>query len=822
MITVENKKTITKLAKTELKANKLRNTLAVLAIILTTLMLTTVFSIGGSYILSIKDREVKMTGADSDAMIMGPTYDQINQLPENSKVKNAGARIACGTIIEYENIPNEIPLIWANQSAWNNIITPALEFVKGRYPENRKEFMLSLKALKNLGINHPKVGMKLKVKYAGKKLETDEFVLSGYYNDYTNKATAYISDQFFQECQVKTPSFENSVLYINLKNPFINDETLRQLEKEFEIKENQRLVANTALPSIFARAALGTLLISFLIMASGYLLIYNVLYISISKDVRFYGLLKTVGITSKQIKTFIGKQVFYLSGIGIPIGLLLGSVIALLVVPSIVRSLNFTGSGDVYFHPAIYLGAIIFTLFTIIAGSSKPAKIASDVSPVEAVKYEGTVSGKFKKRGFGGAKPWRMALGNITREKKRMVIVFLSLFLGITAFICATSFVKSNSADNVLNTLLNYDFQVINKTMGYEKKAPEQKIHKDIVDHVNRTPGVKETHKISANKMLIPYQKNLADYFSAGYERFMDESPKKGRQRIKEHPEAFYGMFVGIDESYFDDINQSLDKPIDKHNFLSGKTCIITATPLMEKEVKKLIGNTFQYTLPEGRDTAAQTIKIAAGHKDSMVLYGGFWFNIIVSDSFAKKQLSDPTIDHLNVVYKKTYDQKTEQAIKKRLSSESLLGYESKIDRRENMKESENQLSVFGNGIAIVLALLGFLNYINMMTAGIQSRKKELAVLQGIGMTEKEQRNMLMIEGLGYGIISIVMASVLGTLIGYFVFKAFDTYQVSFIVPVVQNLLFFAVILAICTVIPAIVYGFMQKQTIIEQLRDIH
>ena len=69
------------------------------------------------------------------------------------------------------------------------------------------------------------------------------------------------------------------------------------------------------------------------IIISGYLLIYNILYISISRDTQFYGQLKTIGTTKRQIKRIVRSQIFRTAVIGIPSGLIVGGIVSLGLVP---------------------------------------------------------------------------------------------------------------------------------------------------------------------------------------------------------------------------------------------------------------------------------------------------------------------------------------------------------------------------------------------------------------------------------------------------------------------------------------------------------
>ena len=107
-----------------------------------------------------------------------------------------------------------------------------------------------------------------------------------------------------------------------------------------------------------------------MILISGYLFVYNTLYISVSKDIRYYGQLKTVGMTSVQLKRMVYLQALWNSCIGIPVGMVLGVLVSAGIVPMAVRLMDPSMSEMkiVTVHPLIYIGAALFSAATVIAG----------------------------------------------------------------------------------------------------------------------------------------------------------------------------------------------------------------------------------------------------------------------------------------------------------------------------------------------------------------------------------------------------------------------------------------------------------------------
>jgi putative ABC transport system permease protein len=226
----------------------------------------------------------------------------------------------------------------------------------------------------------------------------------------------------------------------------------------------------------------------FLIL-TGYLLIYNVLYISVSRDVRFYGLLKTLGTTPKQIKRIVVGQILRLCFIGIPTGIILALLLSLKFVPFFISELGAVSTEAVVsFSPFIYLSAVVFPLLTAILGASKPAKKAASISPIEAQKYTGVEVKMKNLRSSAHGKLYKMAFRNIFRDKKRAGVVLLSLILGITTFLMVTTFVFSMNIAKYIESRFESDFVLENSAW------PTQKFDNAFIEKLEALPGFEALH----------------------------------------------------------------------------------------------------------------------------------------------------------------------------------------------------------------------------------------------------------------------------------------------------------------------------------------
>ena len=359
-----NKAIIKKITSRELSADKKRNFFIVSAILLTAFMLTSVFSIGMSYYDTIAMREKRMQGSLSQMAFAHPRDDQLGKIYALDYIDVVGIGAFVAATNDIPGVP-ECPISYVDQTQWEEMFCPTYTNVVGYYPEKENELMLSRYILDALKIDNAEIGMTIPLSYIidGNTI-TEDFVLSCIYTEYSHSRPGsdieiYCAKAFAE----RHNALETGNLTVNIifENDYVA-ENIERLKVDLPFYENQPYIQSPAFDGaggdVITYFALG-LLILFLMFA-GYLLIYNVMYISVSKDVRFFGMLKTVGTTPKQIRRIVTGQVFRLCLIGLPLGCLAAAAVSLLLVPAIIANSGIDTGTVVSFSPVIYIGAILF------------------------------------------------------------------------------------------------------------------------------------------------------------------------------------------------------------------------------------------------------------------------------------------------------------------------------------------------------------------------------------------------------------------------------------------------------------------------------
>ena len=176
--------------------------------------------------------------------------------------------------------------------------------------------------------------MEIPLSYVSKDGEqNDTFTLSGWFSSYTGTGMAFLSESYCLEHGYTLQN--NGVLSMSLDRP---KENFYDIQDDISLNENQTFQGSISLSSSSGSLYAMVILLVFFIIGSGYLLIYNVLYISISRDTRFCGLIKTLGTTERQIKTLVKRQTLTFACIGIPIGIILAGILSFGIVPFLLEN----------------------------------------------------------------------------------------------------------------------------------------------------------------------------------------------------------------------------------------------------------------------------------------------------------------------------------------------------------------------------------------------------------------------------------------------------------------------------------------------------
>lgn len=840
MLNNNNKAVINRLYRKMLKQNKLRNRVTILAIILTTFMFTAIFTMGFSLAENLNEMLLRQQGTKSSIYLDNPSEKQIEEVRKLETVEAAGIRINVGSASDI-NKNNSYNLYYYDDTEFEDNLGPAITNIKGKYPANENEIMMPKSVLTTIGSENPKINQKINLIVDGKKTQ---FVLSGWYDGFSISNPVLVSRKYATKigCDIKN----NGQLCISAKNGNVY-KLSDELERNIKLQENQEWDRKYDVQEEGTSNRIITILtmclISILIVISGYLLIYNVMYISVAKDIRFYGMLKTIGTSASQIRTLVKKQTAHLAFIGIIIGAICGTIASFGIVPlamTLVTSNRTPGiiSNEIDFNPLIYVFAVAFAVVTVYLGVRKPAKIAGKVSPVEALKYQSGKNEKIKKYKVSKkGKVFSMAYRNVFRDKKRCRLVFASLFFGTMIFLCVNTFIRCLDADSYLENYFYNDYvlytndEPVHEDRYLGEAQGTMKTMEDVAEEIENIPGIAQVQINRHAVAILPFD---AELYKPFLESEMNQNGMTAQQLIESYesetdPELMYSSnVVSVDSKMIELYNKKARQKIDIESFEKGEVCLMGYPDTVEQS-DAMLNKTITLENPDTKVQKSIEVGAAPTYEESYGITCGIYWTlegapgvILVSDNFMKELFPNAEINCIIADAKWGHESKVTPEIQRIIKDNIIIGgTDIRSVEGKEFKNSLMSLTVIGDSISIILILIGLINFINVMLTGVYTRNNELAILESVGMTKKQIKKMLVLEGSLYGIITVALIWTLGSGMMYGTGELCkmmaDYASMHYSVGLVIVVSIF--ILLICTVVPVIVFKEISKRTVTERLR---
>lgn len=857
MLKNNNMAVVSRMAKKSLKSSRGRSVSMILAVLLSSMMLFSVFTVGITYFKMFRLQNIRLYGSESDAILYGVSNRQTAFLQEHPNVETFGIIALSGYVEETacDKTPDVI-LAYGDPVYWEEIMAPARESVSGAYPKADDELMVTKDALEKCGFPKAEIGDSLTFIYSVRGTSCEKtFRISGFWDGYGSKDLFYVSKAFYDQTGLSFADVSSGRCHIRFRQNVMTQSEQDSFREALELDKRQDLLFMT---EGAVQILTGIFCLSLVICLCAYLLIYNIMYLSIAGNIRYYGLLQTIGMTGRQIYGLMRRRMFLVAGIGLGLGLLLGGGLSFFLIPAVVRSLGIRASEiggiEISFHPIVFLLTILLTAATVSAAGRKPAKIAVMCSPMEALGYRPASSGRKKQKTLspaGAAHPdpgslssenkrllprrtphrrpnliWRMAKGQLIKDWKKSLIVMLSLAASLSVFLCVTTLLRSQGAREFYSNFRNLDMILRNDTVRKEDLSEHAQIFdSEFFEKLNKLEGISGIDCVIYKEVTVPWEPDFADqWMREFYDRWMDIPYEDDIAEYKEYPENFGTTLIGLSDADFQALNETMPEPVDGEAFLKGESCLLYRNNLAFED-KDAAGKTItcaQYDDPQN----TLTFEIA-GFTDisSYNAMLGFPPVILVSDSVVKNFAEDPVIYKIGITYTKAYDMKTEQAllsIADEIPRSKDYSYDSRIELMENVKKAQGGLAEVGFSIVLILTFIGLMNYINTFAGNIQSRQRELSVMESIGMTDRQKNQLLSIEGILYATGAWLITMTAGLGVDYCLFQSMNYMDAPFSIPLLPVLAAAVLTFLLCIAVPVASCRQAQKgRPVVERIKGI-
>ncbi len=860
MKNVNNKKAINNIATSGIKAKLSKYVILVMAVVLTSLLFSSLFSIGGSMMNEMQEGAMRQAGGSSHGSFKYLTEAEYDQIKDDPKLKSVSYRIMVGMLANEELKKIHSECYFAElENAKNGFSAPT----KGRMPEAEDEVVLSDVTLEALGVPC-ELGSKvtLDIELEDEVIEKD-FTVCGYYEgDPINPAQMTYFSKSFQEkyAPAKTVplpesdtvdyvgrysvdfNFSNSV---NIEGKILALIARTGIREDVDYGVNWAYTASTLDPSmIIICLALGAVF-----MLAGYLIIFNIFDINIISDIQEFGLLKTIGTTEKQLRKIVMKRANIISIIGIPVGIALGVLVAVVLLPIISGQFSTVnvGKGDLHLNLWMLLGAGAFSYITVIISAMKPCRKAAKVSPVETVKY----TEETDKNG---------------KPKKKLVTVILSLSLALVVLNSVYGFVSGFSMDGYVENLIIADFSVQDITVDDPAASyiETQAIDSTLLENLKGLDGVEEVGAVYVNNTFQEFsdenwakiEENVINtdlmkqkYASLGY----SEADIKNTDEYMRASKTLEGKTYGVGKLAFDKLKvlETIDgkDSIDWDTFNSGNYVLMTRfmtdndeadflkpgdkvqirsyDPKYQETVKDVDENGKEIECVSYDNAPMKEYEIYGIVEMPIAMdlgvYNLFECNYVLpEDEFLALNGADWGAMRVLMNVEDSKEASVNDWLKNYTNEvNSNMNYDSKESIEEEYASFGSMIKVVGVVVAGILGLIGLMNFANTMITSIIVRSRELAMLEAVGMTGKQQKVKLMKEAMVYFLWTILCSTSISVLLSFTLIKMLTAQLPMFawnftLVPLGICLPFICVLVG---VIPVVAYNKLCKRSVVDRLR---
>lgn len=836
MLKVNNQKTIHLLSKSSFGANRLRNLFAVVAIVLTTVLFTGLFTVAGSLTASMEESTMRQVGGNFHGGFKYLSPDEYDALKTHPSIKDISYSVVLG-IGENKELakrPTEIRYTSDEVNAKGMFSMPTV----GRLPQNDDELATDTLVLERLGVT-AELGQKVTLTYSvNGQQQTNTFTLVGFWQgDKLMSASQVWLNRTYVEKQLKgyQPSYNGDVVgtinaAVNFSNAINIESKLQKviLDSGYTLDEidygvNWAYTGNgDSLDAGTVMSAVGAIL---MIVFCGYLMISNVFTISIAKDVRYYGLIKTIGTTPRQIRKIIRRQAIWLCFIGVPLGLLSGYFVGVMMVPVVLSIMN-TDVIKMSAHPLIFILSALFSILTVVLSVSRPSKIAAKISPIEALHTTDN-SSRIKRKSKKSSKVslLSMALGNIMRNTKKALLVTVSLSLGLIILNAAYSASNSFDMDEYLSRMIGSDFAVgdVSNFNVHIFYSNQDTLNAAFFDELSSQAGIESIDNIYFSEPFVPTDPKFskipaqaAEEYGAKGERFsmMEETARS--PQIAAH-------IYGLDEGALERLTL-LQGSFDRNKLNSGNYVIASPYDEAGNILYYDIGDIVTLPDPAGEMQKYEILAIAnipynISVKHEHALTPAFY---LPSQVFVKQiEAKTPMLTTINVADDNV--ESMENFLAEYCNTvDSNMDFDSKASLAAEYNGTQRTFKTVGITLSVLVALVGIMNFINTVITSIIARRQELAMLQSIGMTSKQVMQVLMLEGMMYILLTIGITLTIGSALCYLGLSAFvsGSSYMKLHFTVVPSLLCLPVLLLIAILVPVISQNNVCKNSVVERLRE--
>ena len=816
-------KMTTRVAYCNMRHYKSKNILIGIAIILTTLLLFVIPSIGKDMV-EVNFAVINKIYPTWHALYRNVDESTVMKLAAHHDVKTYGLRSDAG----YMNLEDAtVSMMYMDRTGMELY---KVKLKEGQLPQKENDIVVSKGILEALGQNG-KIGDTITVPYQILKddgldyTKEKEFRICGFLADNESSKeqkqyTSLVSEAFLKaEIPVEQVKYRFLLQVNGQKGNTTADytETIQNIARQFGISEDDMNINKEYLAANYVDPATIPVIVGIMLIVvlAGIIIIYSVYYVSMNQRVREFGKLKAIGATKRQLRQIVLREGMGVALFAIPIGLLIGTVAVKVVLLQFVEhakdsnvliteAYKVVAKGEVQlYYWWIYLLAIAVTLCTVYLSLMKPMRMAAKVSEIEAMRYQGgSKRQKSSRKGYQFLNIGRLTKRNLAENKKKSTITIVSMAVtGIFVMMVATVLSCANPMESAKSSIVGqYEISPIvesgNKEHPEYEWAEVQKnnpLNEGLKQQIEELDGVERVDVFTALKVSGgPFEEEIGSEF-----------------------------INGVPEEYAEELKKGITEGNVTYEELKSGDKVILDRALLHWYPDIKVGDKLKLNIHDGDNTFQKEIEVAAIGE-----YGTGLTNyncLIMAKEGAEKLTINNSSSYFQVIADKDYDEALEASLQAIVDGSGRL----------QMRTWKNEYDTWENAIQmtrgacyafiIILAAISIMNLINTMINSVHVRKKELGMMQAIGMSDRQLMKMLQLEGIFYTVGTLIISIGVGSLAGYPLFlyaKRTGMFDIStYHYPVTAAIIIILTLFVIQMLLAIFIAKSVRKDSLIERIR---
>ncbi len=816
-------KMTTRVAYCNMRHYKSKNILIGIAIILTTLLLFVIPSIGKDMV-EVNFAVINKIYPTWHALYRNVDESTVMKLAAHHDVKTYGLRSDAG----YMNLEDAtVSMMYMDRTGMELY---KVKLKEGQLPQKENDIVVSKGILEALGQNG-KIGDTITVPYQILKddgldyTKEKDFRICGFLADNESSKeqkqyTSLVSEAFLKaEIPVEQVKYRFLLQVNGQKGNTTADytETIQNIARQFGISEDDMNINKEYLAANYVDPATIPVIVGIMLIVvlAGIITIYSVYYVSMNQRVREFGKLKAIGATKRQLRQIVLREGMGVALFAIPIGLLIGTVAVKVVLLQFVEhakdsnvliteAYKVVAKGEVQlYYWWIYLLAIAVTLCTVYLSLMKPMRMAAKVSEIEAMRYQGgSKRQKSSRKGYQFLNIGRLTKRNLAENKKKSTITIVSMAVtGIFVMMVATVLSCANPMESAKSSIVGqYEISPIvesgNKEHPEYEWAEVQKnnpLNEGLKQQIEELDGVERVDVFTALKVSGgPFEEKIGTEF-----------------------------INGVPEEYAEELKKGITEGNVTYEELKSGDKVILDRALLHWYPDIKVGDKLKLNIHDGDNTFQKEIEVAAIGE-----YGTGLTNyncLIMAKEGAEKLTINNSSSYFQVIADKDYDEALEASLQAIVDGSGRL----------QMRTWKNEYDTWENAIQmtrgacyafiIILAAISIMNLINTMINSVHVRKKELGMMQAIGMSDRQLMKMLKLEGIFYTVGTLIISIGVGSLAGYPLFlyaKRTGMFDIStYHYPVTAAIIIILTLFVIQMLLAIFIAKSVRKDSLIERIR---